>query len=74
MATHATHATHSTYVPYVPFQPAAARAVVARSTSRRSRLRAELRQDLPWLLLSVGTALGAAAASSAWMIENVHLF
>ncbi len=65
MATHAT---------YVPFQPTAARTVAARSTSRVARLGAELRQDLPWLLLSVGTALGAAAASSAWMIENIHLF
>ena len=65
MATHAT---------YVPFQPAAVRTVAARSTSRVVRLGAELRQDLPWLLLSVGTALGAAAASSAWMIENIHLF
>ena len=65
MATHAT---------YVPFQPAAARTVAARSTSRGARLGAELRRDLPWLLLSVGTALGAAAASSAWMIEHIHLF
>ena len=62
MATHAIHA--STTTTRTRTSTAAA----------RQRAAAELRRELPWLLLSVGTAIGAAAATSAWMIENIHLF
>ncbi len=30
--------------------------------------------ELPWLLVSVLTALGAAAATAVWMVESIHLF
>ena len=61
MATHAIHASTT---------------IRTRTSTRAGTRRAgsELRRELPWLLLSVGTALGAAAATSAWMIENIHLF
>lgn len=61
MATHAIHASTTTRT----------RTSTAAAPQRAA---AELRRELPWLLLSVGTALGAAAATSAWMIENIHLF
>jgi hypothetical protein len=41
---------------------------------RGQALRAEVRAELPWLLVSVLTAVGAAAATSAWMVESIHLF
>jgi hypothetical protein len=69
MATHTiTRPVGPTAVPVrtAPSQPA--------RLDRAARLGAELKQDLPWLLLTVGTAVGAAAATSAWMIHTIHLF
>ena len=31
-------------------------------------------RELPWVLVSALTGLGAAAAASAWMVESIHLF
>jgi hypothetical protein len=52
----------------------ATRTPAARSASTLSARRIELRRELPWLFLTVGTALAAAAATSAWMVESIHLF
>ena len=87
MSTHAVRPlTLLSAVPTLPTQPAhrterASLALVPAPSrshtppmSRMSRLRATLRADLPWLLLSVGTALVAAAATAAWMVRSIHLF
>ena len=36
--------------------------------------RTELRPLLPGLLLSVAAGVAAAVATSAWLVESIHLF
>jgi hypothetical protein len=57
---------------------AATRRASAQTPSRSSRRRVGARplrgRELPWVLVSALTGLGAAAAASAWMVESIHLF
>ena len=69
MATHSIHPSAATRT-----RSATGTRPATEPATATKRAAAELRSDLPWLLLSVGTALGAAVATSAWMIENIHLF
>lgn len=46
----------------------------ARAGRRHASFPKQVRAELPWLLVSVLTALGAAAATAAWMVESIHLF
>jgi hypothetical protein len=58
MATHVLHRYDSPTLPKA-HQPASTRT---------------LRSELPWLAVSLLTAVGAAAATAAWMAESIHLF
>jgi hypothetical protein len=50
----------------------------AQSPSRSSRSRVGAQpfrgRELPWMIVSALTGLGAAAAASAWMVQSIHLF
>jgi hypothetical protein len=65
-----------TLVPLTPALPGTVRRVprTSRSVEPVVGWRGQLRAELPGLLLSVVAGVAAAAATSAWLVESIHLF